>query len=234
MHLCHAALILILLEEEEEPGTTWKHSCYSREFYFKTLDLYEKSIRMNNIPTCGLLNVDRSVWRYLYHANNDPGFITFTWMNHSAFRKCLEVFAPYFDSYSPFYSNGKVSIKDSPQGWKFKIHPEDCLGLTLAWTRTRGGRFALHMIFGMTATNFAMYVKFGLRIIVKCLNKHKDAKIQIPNDAKLHNLASCVKAKYPDLDDVSAHHEWLKESNSSCPRYWNSEDVLQFVAVRPS
>ena len=217
MHLCHAALILILLEEEEEPCTTWKHLCYSREFYFKTLDSYEKSIRINKIPRCGLLNVDSSAWRYLYHANNDPGFITFTGMNHSAFRKCLEVFAPYFDSYSPFYSNGKVSIKDSPQGRKRKIHPEDCLGLTLAWTRTRGGRFALHMIFGMTATNFAMYVKFGLRIIVKCLNKHKDAKIQIPNDVKLYDLASCVKAQYPDLDDVWCTMDGLKSPIQAAP-----------------
>ncbi len=111
MHICHAALILNLLEEEEEPGTTWKHSC-SRESYFTALDSYGKSITINKIPRCGLLNVDKSAWRYLYDANNDPGFITFTGMNHSAFNKCQELFAPYFDSFSPFVSNGKVSIKD--------------------------------------------------------------------------------------------------------------------------
>ncbi len=162
MHICHAALNLILLEEEEIPGTTLKHFHYSREFYFTALDSYGKSIRINKISRCDLLKVDKSAWRYLYNANNDPGFITFTGINHSAFNKCLELFAPYFDSYSPFSSNGKVSIKDSPRGRKHKICPEDCLGLTLAWTRTRGGQFALHMTFGVTATKFGMYVKFEL------------------------------------------------------------------------
>ncbi len=66
------------------------------------LDAYGHVIRANEIPRCGLLSADKSVWKYLYWANNDRGLITFTGMNHSAFRKHLEVFAPYCDSYSPF------------------------------------------------------------------------------------------------------------------------------------
>ncbi len=93
---------------------TWH---YCREFYLD-LDLYGKSIRINKISRCGLLNVDKSALRYLYDANNDPGLITFTGMKPSAFNKCLRLFAPYFDSYSPLSSNLKVSIKNSPQGHK--------------------------------------------------------------------------------------------------------------------
>ncbi len=70
----------------------------------------------------------------------------------------------------------------------------------------------MYTIFGMTTINFGIYVKFGLRIIVKFLNKHNDTKIQIPNDAMLHDLASCVKAQYPDLDDV-----WCTLDCLQCP-----------------
>ncbi len=81
-YVCHAALILILFKEEEELGTTWKHSHYCSGFITTTLDSYRKSIRINKIPRFGLLNVDKSVWRYLYDANNDPGLIPFTGINH--------------------------------------------------------------------------------------------------------------------------------------------------------
>ncbi len=75
----------------------------------------------------------------------------------------------------------------------------------------------MHMMFGMAATNFAMYVKFGLKIIVKCLNEHKDAKIQIPNDVKLYDLASCVKAQYPDLDGIWCTMDGLKSPIQAAP-----------------
>ncbi len=99
-----------------------------------------------------------------------PGLIALTKMNHFAFTKCLK-------AYLPFCPNGRVSIKSSPIGHTHKIYTENCLGLTIAWARTRGGQFAMNLIFGMTASNFQMYIKFGLRIIVNCLNKHTSTKI---------------------------------------------------------
>ncbi len=92
-------MIFLFLDEEEKLDNTWKHSCNSREFYFIVLDLYKKSIRINKIPRCGLLNVNKNAWMYQYDVNNDSGFITLTGMNLSAFNNCLDLFAPYFGSY---------------------------------------------------------------------------------------------------------------------------------------
>ncbi len=68
------------------------------------------------ITPCGWECMEVSVW-----CKKNPGLITFTGMNHSAFNKCLELFAPYFDSYSLFFSNGWFSIKHSPHGHKLKF-----------------------------------------------------------------------------------------------------------------
>lgn len=63
------------------------------------LDAYHKAIRANEIPRYGVLCVEKSAWRHLYEANNAPGLITFTGMNHCIFIKCLENIPLYFDSY---------------------------------------------------------------------------------------------------------------------------------------
>ncbi len=64
------------------------------------------------------------------------------------------------------HPNGKFSIKISPQWCKPNICSKDCLGLTLARIRTRGGWIALNTTLSMTTTNFGMYAKVGLRILV--------------------------------------------------------------------
>jgi hypothetical protein len=40
------------------------------------------------------------------------------------------------------------------------IKPEDCLGLVLAWTRTRKSLMVLQLIFAMTYTNLDDYLLF--------------------------------------------------------------------------
>ncbi len=93
------------------------------------------------------------------------------------------------------------------------IYPEDCLGLHLDWTRTSGRQFVLNLIFVMTATNFGMYVKFRLRIIINNrINNY--ARIQIPSDTKLQDLASHVKAEYWS-QWCMVHLRWHKETIQS-------------------
>ncbi len=54
-------------------------------------------------------------------------------------------------------------------------------------------------------------------IIVKCLNRHNDARIQILSDTKLQELASSVKSQYPDLDDVWCSMDGMKNPIQSAP-----------------
>ncbi len=122
-----------------------------------------------------------------------------SWPHHFLWNK-LSIY-PSFWFILTLSSDGKVSIENSPRGHKSKIHLEDCLELTLDWTRTKGGHFILNLIFGMTATNFKMCVKFVPRIIVKFLNEHKGARIHIQSNTKIHKVVSRVKSQYLDLDD---------------------------------
>ncbi len=74
------------------------------------------------------------------------------------------MFTPVFDSYTPFVPSGTSCFereKQPKKGRQRMICPEDCLGLVLAWTRTRGSLMALQLIFGITYTNLDDYLLFG-------------------------------------------------------------------------
>ena len=90
----------------------------------------------------------------------------------ASFASLCEIFAPSFDSYTPFIPSGTSCYereKLKNKGRKRKIHLENCLGLVLAWTRTRGLLIALQLICGMTFSNLDEYLLFAKRIIVKVL-----------------------------------------------------------------
>mmetsp|Transcript_30918 Transcript_30918/g.63117 ORF Transcript_30918/g.63117 Transcript_30918/m.63117 type:complete len:197 (-) Transcript_30918:55-645(-) len=136
------------------------HSRYGHDFR-DSLDNKERKKRANKVPRLALLSLHSSPWRKLIESSSDPALITFTGFDKNAFYVLLEIFAPYFDEYTPFTTNGKICLKRVGFGRPRKIRPEDCLGLSLAWTRTRGSKVQLNMTFGMTATNCALYIKFG-------------------------------------------------------------------------
>jgi hypothetical protein len=120
----------------------------------------------------------------VYEAQNDQGLITLTGFDCASFVSLCEIFAPVFDSYTPFIPSGTSCFereKLKNKGRKQKIRPEDCLGLVLAWTRTRGSLMALQHIFGMTFTNLDDYLLFAKRIIVKVLRKDQRAHVWIPS-----------------------------------------------------
>jgi hypothetical protein len=48
-----------------------------------------------------------------------------------------------------------------------RIEPADCLGLVLVLTRTRGPLNVLQLVFGLTFSNFSIYLRFGIRLIVE-------------------------------------------------------------------
>jgi hypothetical protein len=93
---------------------------------------------------------------------------------------------------------------------KRKIRPEDCLGLVLAWTRTRGSLIALQLIFGMTFSNLDDYLLFVKRIIVKVLRKDQRAHVRIPSSEKIEEYKDMVRNRHPFLTDVWCTMDELK------------------------
>ena len=85
--------------------------------------------------------------------------ITMTGFDLKTFKIVCALFSNLYYGYSPFAKECEedttIIPKLSPRGWKRKIRAEDCLGLVLAWTRTRGSMAVLQMIFGMMMTNLS-------------------------------------------------------------------------------
>ena len=90
------------------------------------------------------------------------------------------------------------------------IRPEDGLGLTLAWTRTRGSMMALQMIFGMTYSNLDDYLLYGKRVIVKVLGNNSQARVRVPSSDKIAEYKEMVRSRHPNLTDVWCTMDGLK------------------------
>jgi hypothetical protein len=189
-----------------------KHSRYRKDF-FRSLDRVHRQLRQRKIPRCSLQDQSSSAWRRLYDSRNDQGMITLTGFDHAAFDFLCGIFAPVFDSYTPFVPPGTSCFERTKQPKKGRprmIRPEDCLGLVLAWTRTRGSLMALQLIFGMTYTNLDEYLLFGKRIIIKVLRGHPMAQVKIPSSEKIAEYKAMVYNRHPNLHDVWCTMDGLK------------------------
>ncbi len=60
------------------------------------------------------------------------------------------------------------------------VQPEDCLGLVLVWTRTRGLLHVLQLVFGLTYSNLSVYLRFGMHIIVQTFRHNPLARVSTP------------------------------------------------------
>lgn len=123
----------------------------------------------------------------MYASGDDQAMITLTGFNFCSFYHLLTLFAPLYDEYTPFINKDgfivrKVSLS---RGRPRMMHPADCLGLVLGWSRTQGSLMVLQLMFGLTMNPGAKYLQFAWRILVKALKGHHLAKIQLPTAEKL-------------------------------------------------
>ncbi len=162
------------------------HSQYRQEFLI-CLDIIQRRQRQRKIPRCCLQDPSDSAWRKLYEAQNDQGMVTLTGFDCASFSSLCSMFAPVFDLYTPFFPFGTSCFereKQPKKGRRRMIRLEDCLGLVLAWTRTRGSLMALQLIFGITYTNLDDCLLFGKQIIVMLLREDELASVRVPSSKK--------------------------------------------------
>lgn len=172
----------------------------------------QKKRRQKRIPRVALLHPHQSSWRKLYTSRNDQALITFTGLDVNAFDALLTRFAPVFDTFTPYKSSdGFYLIKnDLNKGRKRLIDARDCLGLVLAWTRTRGSQMVLQMLFGMTGTCVSDYIQFGIKILVQVLQELEEAKVYIPTIDYVNSMKALVRNKHPLLENVWCTMDGLK------------------------
>ena len=102
---------------------------------------YERYIRQRRIPRRSLLSVEKSPWRRVYTSGDPQAMITLTGFDIDSFHYICNLFAPYYYEFSPFIdTEGFIVKKKSKRGRPRLMTAEDCLGLVLTWSRTRGNQ----------------------------------------------------------------------------------------------
>jgi hypothetical protein len=187
-----------------------QHLRYLKRF-MKSLSEEERRLCSRKVPCASLLTLDMSPWRTLLASEVDQALITMTGFDGVSFKSLLQKFAPLFNDYTPF-NTSHILLKQDPSkgGRPRKVRPEDCLGLVLVWTRTRGSLTALQLIFGLSCSNLCMYLRFGCRVIVEALKIDSLAMIAIPSNEIIALYQEAVGAIYPLLSDVWSTMDGLK------------------------
>ena len=123
----------------------------NRHEHRNTLSLEAFAIRQRRIPRISLTSVKNSPWRKIFHSGNNQAMITLTGFTCEAFEYVLEKFSPVYHEFTPFVDlRGFIIRKISKAGRPRLMKAHDCLGLYLAWTRTRGSLMVLQLLFGVT------------------------------------------------------------------------------------
>jgi hypothetical protein len=184
----------------------------NRKIFRRQLDAYERYIRQRRIPRHSLLSVSRSPWRRVFASRDDQAMITLTGFGMESFNYLVNLFAPVYDHYSPYVNkDGYIVRKKSlTKGRPRMLNPADCLGLVLAWSRTRGSLMVLQLLFGMTMSPVGKYLQFARRILVKILKNDDLAKIKVPSVQRLEEYRAMIADRHPALDMVWGTMDGLK------------------------
>ena len=180
----------------------------NKKVFYGTLNLLQRRRRQRKIPTSSLLP-HQSAWRKLYEGGSDAAMITFTGLDHIAFRQLNKDFQLLFDNFTPHSKDGKMKLVKKT-GRKRLITSMDCLALALSWTRTRGGMFVLQIIFGLSGTAVSAHVRFGRRILVEVLGRNEEAQVKIPCVEKINEYKVAVETRHPALKNVWMTMDGLK------------------------
>lgn len=201
MAFTRLALALALKQQLDKPSRL--RDTFTRE---------ELRRRSGKIRQGALLDPTESAFIQLFNSGHDDALVTFCGVDHSTFRELHDLFAPLFYKYTPFNTaTGGIGIKrNSHRGRPRKITSVMCLGLVLAWTRTRGSLMVLSMIFGLTTANLSVWLRFARRIMVRVLKDHPKSKVRMPTDEEIQDYIQAICSKYPSLQDVWGAMDGLK------------------------
>ncbi len=197
-------LMAIVFEHEVISTQSYVHSRYRKLFYAQLTEA-EKRRRQRRIPRCALLPPSASAWRRAYDSGSDQALITLTGLDFETFSYVLHDFEYYFDNFSPYSKDGLIIAVEKvgrAKGRPRLISASDALGLVLVWTRTRGSRFVLEVIFGMTQTCVSDYLSFSIIVLISVLHRKNDAKIRRPTVEKIQQYKDAVAERHPALSDV--------------------------------
>ena len=152
-------------------------------------------------------------WRTLYVSKQDQALIILTGLDLSTFDLLSDKFAVLLDTHSPWIDQIDGNIVPLPPGQRDRpriITSIDCLGLCLAWTRTRGSSMVLQMIFGLTLNPVSTYLRFGLRIVIAVLGREPESVIKVPSIDRTCHYQGVIRGRHPLLHGCWCTMDGLK------------------------
>mgnify|MGYP000126378150 FL=1 len=103
----------------------------------------------------------------LFNSKHDDALITLCGFDHASFELLLQLFKPYFYSFTPCRKNTDFIVRNSTtkKGRQRYLCSISCLALGLAWTRTHGSYMILQIIFGLTHGSLSVWLRFSRRML---------------------------------------------------------------------
>lgn len=167
--------------------------------------------RDRRVPRVALQAPKMSAWVTLFGSASDQALITLTGLDHTSFRYILNIFQPFYDGLTPYSRSGAIEKRSrAAAGRKRSMSACDCLGLALSWYRTRGSITVLCMLFGITNSVCAMFLRFSRRILVKVLSTDDNSRVKMPTEEEIAIFKQRIRDKYSTLTDVYAVADGLK------------------------
>jgi hypothetical protein len=154
-----------------------------------------------------------SAFECLFDSGCDQSLITLTGFSHNAFRYLLVRFQPLYDALTPYSTDGyivRIRVRDQRRGRPRSMTATQCLALVLTWGRSRGPTAFLSMVFGVTHSVMALFLRFGRRLLIKALREDVNARVALPTQDEVRDFQRSISAKYNLLDKVCAIADGLK------------------------
>jgi len=211
MKFAKQVLLLLLLEQvvnEEQ-----------RSLFRRMLTVEGHHRRDRRIHRCSLVDPNESPFRVLFESNSDPDLITFCGLDHAAFNELNNIFKPIYDSYTPvsrpcdgvFHRLPTHQVDEARRGRPRLLDSVGGLGLTLAWTRSRGSVALLDMCFGITDSDTSTWLEFGQVCLLRALRNDPRARVSLPESSgQIQELFDAIHEAHPHLISVYASLDGLK------------------------
>ena len=170
----------------------------------RLLSIEQRRRRDRRIPRIALVDPSESAWVKLYCSGSDSAMITLTGLDYPSFNFLSVKFEELYSEYTPYSSSGRIILKRVRGRFRRprSLDSRGCLALVLSYNRTRGSTYALSLLFGVTGTVLALFLKFGRRLLLKVLKSEPGAKVQMPSLDEIEQFKSIVIDRYPSLEDA--------------------------------
>ena len=180
--------------------------------FHKSLELQSRRLRQGKIRRAALHHPRQSAFAKLFNSGQDDALVTLCGFDHQTFASLHEMFKVEFEKYSPYSHDRRIQrrLPRKKAGRKHLLSSIHCLGLILAWTRTRGSYSVLQLIFGLTVNCLSLWLRYGRRLLLKILRDHPLAKVKMPTEDEIRDFEAAIAAKYPALKNCWGAMDGLK------------------------